>query len=318
MSTAAGSDRPTGTPKTGGAATPEPKGPGVRRSDSRLRDVRPPGREPARDKPSTADTVSGSPGSGWSPTPTNRPREWSADEPGRPSDAAGSDAAGSDAAGSDVAGSDAAGPTDDAGRDDAAPANDVPPANDAARPNDAARSNDARRPGAAGSLDDAAPTTVLPGASGSGGVRRPAAPRPSRVIGRSTPARAPVAEPARQPGKGRRAKLALQRIDPWSVFLYSLVASLFLGLALVVAVAALYAVLGRLGVLETVNELFLELAGGDAAPIFTAGRFVGGAVVIAAVNVVLLTLLATLGSLLYNLCASFTGGIEVTLGDRDA
>ena len=307
MSTAAGSDRPTGTPKTGGAATPEPKGPSVRRSDSRLRDVRPPGRELAKDKPSAADTVSGSPGSGWSPTPTNRPREWSAVEPGRPSDAAGSDAAGSDADGSD-----AAGPTDDAGRDDAAPADDAPPANDAARP------NDARRPDAAGSLDDAAPTTVLPGASGSGGVRRPAAPRPSRVMSRSTPARVPVAEPVRQPGKGRRAKLALQRIDPWSVFLYSLVASLFLGLALVVAVAALYAVLGRLGVLETVNELFLELAGGDAAPIFTAGRFVGGAAVIAAVNVVLLTLLATLGSLLYNLCASFTGGIEVTLGDRDA
>ncbi len=33
--------------------------------------------------------------------------------------------------------------------------------------------------------------------------------------------------------------------------------------------------------------------------------------------VTLLTLLATLGSLLYNLCASFTGGVEVTLGERD-
>ena len=36
-----------------------------------------------------------------------------------------------------------------------------------------------------------------------------------------------------------------------------------------------------------------------------------------AVNVVLLTLLATLGALLYNLCSSFTGGIELTLGERD-
>ncbi len=43
-----------------------------------------------------------------------------------------------------------------------------------------------------------------------------------------------------------------------------------------------------------------------------------GAAVLAALNVVLLTLLATLGSLLYNLCASFTGGIELTLGERDA
>lgn len=104
------------------------------------------------------------------------------------------------------------------------------------------------------------------------------------------------------------------------MFLYSLVASLFLGVALVVAVAALYAVLGRLGVTETVNKLFLELTGGDAdaAPLLTSGRFVGGAAVLAAVNVVLLTLLATLSALLYNLCASFTGGIEVTLGERDS
>jgi hypothetical protein len=44
---------------------------------------------------------------------------------------------------------------------------------------------------------------------------------------------------------------------------------------------------------------------------------IGGAAVLAALNVVLLTLLATLGALLYNLCASFTGGLELTLGERD-
>ena len=104
------------------------------------------------------------------------------------------------------------------------------------------------------------------------------------------------------------------------MFLYSLVASLFLGVALVVAVAVLYAVLARLGVTQAVNDLFLELTGGGgaAAPLLTPGRFVGGAAVLAAVNVVLLTLLASLSALLYNLCASFTGGIEVTLGERDS
>ena len=163
---------------------------------------------------------------------------------------------------------------------------------------------------------DAAPTTVLP----EGGVRRP----PQRPAVRSGVPRtpAPHSTPAverRSATSSRRARLALQRIDPWSVFLYSLVSAVFLGIALVVAVAVLYAVLGRLGVLDTVNELYLELTGGDAAatPLFTAGRFVGGAVVLAAVNVVLLTLAATLSALLYNLCASFTGGIEVTLGERE-
>lgn len=170
----------------------------------------------------------------------------------------------------------------------------------------------AARGGAGG---DPAPTTVLPD-----GVRRPP-PRPAVRPGSARtpgPRSAPATE-NRPPAKARRARLALQRIDPWSVFLYSLVSSIFLGIALVVAVFVLYTVLDRLGVLATVNELYVELTGDDAAatPLLTSGRFVGAALVLAAVNVVLLTLLATLSALLYNLCASFTGGIEVTLGERD-
>ena len=149
-------------------------------------------------------------------------------------------------------------------------------------------------------------TTVLPG-----GPRRAPAGRPAAPAGRTT-AR-PLA------GRSRRARLTLRRIDPWSVFLFSLVASVFIGLAMVVAVAVLYAVLGSLGVTESLNELYAEVTGGDVTTdaLLTSGRIIGGAAVLAAVNVVFLTLLATLGALLYNLCSSFTGGIELTFGERD-
>jgi hypothetical protein len=120
-------------------------------------------------------------------------------------------------------------------------------------------------------------------------------------------------------GRTRRARLSLKRVDPWSVFVFSLVASVFLGIALVVAVAVLYAVLGALGVTGSLNQLFAEVTGGSASgsPLLTGGRIIGGAAVLAAVNVVLLTLLATLGALLYNVCSSFTGGLELTFGERD-
>ena len=118
-------------------------------------------------------------------------------------------------------------------------------------------------------------------------------------------------------GKNRRARLALQRIDPWSVFLLTFVVSVFLGIALVVAVFTLYTVLGALGVEDTLNRLYADISGTAGGPLLSASRFVEVAAVLAAVNVVLLTLMATLGALLYNLCASFTGGIEVTLGERD-
>jgi len=135
-------------------------------------------------------------------------------------------------------------------------------------------------------------------------VPRPAAPRTDEGAGRA-------------PGKARKARLALKRIDPWSVFVFSLIAALLLGIALVVAVAALYAVLDSLGVQSSVNQLVTEVIGEGGGPLITGRRVIGGAAVLAALNVVLLTLLATLGALLYNLCASFTGGVELTLGERD-
>ncbi len=159
--------------------------------------------------------------------------------------------------------------------------------------------------------DAAAPhRTVLPG--GGSRAAAPGRPAPAR------PARSPERATSRPTGRTRKARLALKHVDPWSVFVFSLVAALFLGVALVVAVGALYTVLNALGVVTSVNDLFSEVTGGDPdSPLLSAGRIVGGAAVLAAVNVVLLTLLATLSALLYNLCASFTGGIEVTLGERD-
>ncbi|MDP9466199.1 MAG: DUF3566 domain-containing protein, partial [Actinomycetota bacterium] len=142
----------------------------------------------------------------------------------------------------------------------------------------------------------------------SSGPRRPT-PRPA--VGR------PDEASARPAAKARKARLALKRIDPWSVFVFSLIAALLLGIALVAAVAALYAVLDSLGVQASVNELFAEVVGAGSGPFITGRRVIGGAAVLAALNVVLLTLLATLGALLYNLCASFTGGLELTLGERD-
>jgi hypothetical protein len=143
----------------------------------------------------------------------------------------------------------------------------------------------------------AATSTVVPGR----GTGRPAPPRPPLATGR--------------PLKGRKARLALRRLDPWSVFVMSLLLSLFLAVITIVAAFVLYGILSAIGVPHSINKGVTEVKGGSA--VLTEGRFVGVAALIAAINVVLLTALATLGSLLYNVCASFTGGLEVTLAERD-
>ena len=137
------------------------------------------------------------------------------------------------------------------------------------------------------------------------GVRRPA-PRPP------TP-RPTVGRPG--PGRGRRAKLAVKRFDPWSVFVTSLVLSLLLGVITIIAAFLLYAVLSALGVPDSINTNIGDIT--KSQSILTQGKFVGVAALIAAANVVFLTALATIAAMLYNVVATFTGGLELTLSERD-
>ncbi|HVE73687.1 MAG TPA: DUF3566 domain-containing protein [Mycobacteriales bacterium] len=138
--------------------------------------------------------------------------------------------------------------------------------------------------------------------------------------------RAPVSRPEHRAVpvvRTRRTRLVIRRVDPWSVFLFSLVISLFLGLILIAAVALLYAALSRWGAISAINDLVGEVTrdvgpgGSSPPPVLTSNRIVGGAALLAAVDVLLFTALATLGAFLYNLCARLTGGIEVTLGERE-
>ena len=117
----------------------------------------------------------------------------------------------------------------------------------------------------------------------------------------------------------RRAHLAIKRVDPWTVLKVTFVFSLAMLIVGVVAVVALYVVLGGMGVFDSITKFLQDVSPGsnrvqDYAPL---SRVAGGAAVIGAVNVVLTTALATLGAFIYNLCADLVGGIEVTLTERD-
>lgn len=134
-----------------------------------------------------------------------------------------------------------------------------------------------------------------------------------------------LAEPLRQPAKTRRARLVIRRVDPWSVLKFSLLFSLCLLVVFVVAVAALYFALDALGVFDSVNQFVRDVTqtsqGGTTTGgfdvTFSAAKVIGGAAVIGAINVVIITAIGTLGAFLYNLCSDIVGGIEVTLAERD-
>jgi hypothetical protein len=125
-------------------------------------------------------------------------------------------------------------------------------------------------------------------------------------------------------GRGpRRARLQLRHIDTWSALKISLVLSIALFFIWMVAVGILYGVLSALGVFDTLNELFGQLGSasgsdsGGGGDVVTPGVVFGGAAVIGAINIVLMTALCTVGTFIYNLCSDLVGGLELTLSERD-
>lgn len=128
---------------------------------------------------------------------------------------------------------------------------------------------------------------------------------------------------ASRPGT-RRARVAVRRVDPWSVLKFTFVFSLALLIVWVVAVAVLYAVLSAMGVFDSVqNAIGVFTDPSNASPgtrfteFFSFRRVLGWTALVGAVNVLLLSAVATLAAFLYNLCADLAGGIEVTLTERD-
>lgn len=114
----------------------------------------------------------------------------------------------------------------------------------------------------------------------------------------------------------RRARLMLRHIDPLSTLKFTLVLTIAMFVVWMVAVGVLYGVLNGMGVFGKINGTINDVNGSDSN-VITAQIVFGAAAVIGAVNIILFTALATVGSFIYNLCADMVGGLEVTLSERD-
>ncbi len=130
------------------------------------------------------------------------------------------------------------------------------------------------------------------------------------------------ATPARSRGT-RKARLRLVHLDPWSVMKTSFLLSIAFGIVTVVAVAVVWSVLGAAGVWDSINQTVSDVVGGDSAQNFDVQNYVGTSrvlgftMIVAVVDVVLVTAISTLAAFLYNLAAALLGGVEVTLAEDE-
>ncbi|WUV81284.1 DUF3566 domain-containing protein [Streptomyces sp. NBC_01476] len=146
----------------------------------------------------------------------------------------------------------------------------------------------------------------VPGPPAGAGVRRP------RPAARTVP-------------RTRKARLRVSKADPWSVMKVSFLLSIALGVCTIVAVAVLWMVLDTIGVFTTVGSTISEATtseqggkgGFDLVSFLSLSRVMTFTTIIAVIDVVLATALATLGAFIYNLSAGFVGGVELTLAEDE-
>ena len=169
-------------------------------------------------------------------------------------------------------------------------------------------------------------TPTAPASAGATGTNPPSVPlrtsttAPASGTSGARPATGRIPTIAASAGGPRRVRLAISRIDPWSVMKLSFLLSVAFGILLVVAVAVVWYTLNGLHVFTNINDLVTQVTGTesnvDVLQYVEFKRVISGATLVAVVDVFLLTALATIGAFLYNIVAALVGGLHVTMTDE--
>ena len=104
---------------------------------------------------------------------------------------------------------------------------------------------------------------------------------------------------------------------------FSFVVSLVAFVILFVAVGVLYGTLSALGVFTSLQHVVQSVTssqnsnGVNTSHWFTASRVLSYTALLGALNIVLITAMATIGAVVYNLTSRLIGGVEVTLRETE-
>ena len=160
--------------------------------------------------------------------------------------------------------------------------------------------------------------TTTPTAAGAATTERPVPRTTAPVTGataRPTTGRIPTVG-----GGPRRVRLAISRVDPWSVMKLAFLLSVAIGIMIVVAAIVVWFTLDSLHVFTQIDDLVTQVVGTesdlDILAYVSFEKTVSAATLVAVIDVFLLTALATIGAFLYNIVAALVGGVHVTMTDE--
>lgn len=184
------------------------------------------------------------------------------------------------------------------------------------------------RPASSAAVDDLEDTRARPNGAASTATASTATATPVSPARDESPVRevkareSTSAMPTTSPtgsGGPRKVRLAVSKIDPWSVMKLSFLLSVAVGIMIVVASAVVWYTLDDLAVFTSLNDTIREITGKadffNVLEFASFKRVISLATMVAVVDVVILTALATIGAFLYNIVSALVGGITVTLTD---
>ncbi len=96
--------------------------------------------------------------------------------------------------------------------------------------------------------------------------------------------------------------------------------SMALAVVILAASATLWIALDSAGVIDAITRTATDVGGASAAGVtsyLSLGKVMGASLVLAGIETVLVTALATLFAFLYNLAVGIGGGLEITLSEED-
>jgi hypothetical protein len=121
-----------------------------------------------------------------------------------------------------------------------------------------------------------------------------------------------LAKKSSRPAAAKQVRLKLVYVDFWSILKLSFLFALILGIVTIVVAFLVWSLLNQTGVFDKINSLLQDIAGQDNFDLFefaSLPQVMGFAVVVAILNVIVITALGAISAVLYNLATKLTGGI---------
>ena len=119
---------------------------------------------------------------------------------------------------------------------------------------------------------------------------------------------------SRRPATAKQVRLKLVYVDFWSTVKLSFLAGICLAVIAIVGTFLIWTVLDRTGIFDQINSQFKDISGAggsDLRSILGLGQVMGFSLIVAILDIVVVTALGAVFALLYNLSVKITGGLLV-------